>query len=319
MKRRLHITGMRRYWSCPERHRIADVERVRPVERDRKLKLGSLVHEGRDQIWQGKHPELQHDDPFLLEAAMAILDCYLARWGFPEGETASEVKFSIPLRNPQTGAASPYWEFVGAIDDLFVGDIGSLVPGFTGHGTSVGEFKTTTDDIEPGSPYVERLRIDSQISSQWLGARSLGYEPQWCVYDIVRKPQLQPLKKTENVRMTIERRNKAGDITAPSRPCKGQRLVDETPAEFGDRIRTAIVKNPDKYLRRVVVVRLEADHERAAWDFWNTAAQIRISRRTGRWHRNTGNCKQWGRLCEYFPVCTGAASLDSTMYRRLPT
>ena len=319
MKRRLSITGIRRYWGCPERYRIADVERVRPVQRDRKLRLGSLVHQGRDQIWQGQHPEIEHDDPFLLEAARAILDCYLARWGFPSGQVRTEVSFAVPLRSPLTGAASPYWEFVGTIDDLFTGDIGSIVPGFTGHGVSVGEFKTTTDDIGPGSPYIERLRLDSQVSAYWAGARSLGFEPGWCIYDIVRKPQLQPLKKTENIRMTKERRNKAGVVTHPSRPCANQRLVDETPIEFGDRIRATIAKNPDKYLRRVVVVRLERDHEAAAWDLWNTAAQIRISRRTGRWHRNTVNCKQWGRMCEYFPVCTGAADLNSTMYRRLET
>ena len=54
------------------------------------------------------------------------------------------------------------------------------------------EFKTTRDEISPGSDYWKRLNIDRQVSVYMLGARALGYDATAVLYDAARVPGLRP-------------------------------------------------------------------------------------------------------------------------------
>ena len=40
----------------------------------------------------------------------------------------------------------------------------------------------------PGSDYWKKLPIDGQVSGYYVGASTLGYEVDVCLYDVIRKP-----------------------------------------------------------------------------------------------------------------------------------
>jgi hypothetical protein len=224
-------------------------------------------------------------DPFDLARAEAMLRGYDARWGAEQYEVlAVEAEFRAPLVNPETGAASRTWQRGGKIDAI-VRDCSNRI--------LVVEHKTASEDIAPGSSYWRRLRMDGQVSGYFLGADALGLKAEACLYDVLGKVALRPYQ--------------------PSK----KRAEAETPEEFRARCIEAICAEPDAYFRRGEVVRLAAEAEEALFDDWQTAVQLREAERLGRFPRNPDACMKWGRACDFFPVCTGEASIaDPSLYRR---
>jgi len=123
-----------------------------------------------------------------------LLRAYDERWrDAPYRTVAVEVQFTGPLINPATGRQSPTWRLQGKLDVVVV-DLtdGRLL--FVEH-------KSTSKSIEPGSPYWQRLRMDSQVSTYYDGAAWAGYDVQGCLYDVLAKPRLRPQQATpEDVR-----------------------------------------------------------------------------------------------------------------------
>lgn len=231
-------------------------------------------------------------------------------------------------------------------------------------GIYVVEHKSTSAEIGPGSPYWKRLNIDAQVDEYNDGTETLvGKKPNGILYDVIRKPQQRPLKATppeerkytqESSRVCKECKRKKdatpgphveivgeGDdahevscvdgriITDPGgRLYKTQREFDETPEEYGLRIRAEIGEAPDKYFQRGLIVRFEEESFEAASDTWLIANAIRQRQlqeqayvKSGRpreraWPRNPDACDSYGSFCAYFPVCSGEASIDDpTRYR----
>ena len=55
-------------------------------------------------------------------------------------------------------------------------------------------------------------------------------------------------------------------------------------------------------------------------DTWDLAQLLRHAERSGRHPRNPDACERYGRMCEFFDACTGAASLDDpARYRVIDT
>lgn len=95
-----------------------------------------------------------------------------------------------------------------------------------------------------------------------------------------------------------------------------QRAVDETPEEFGDRVRAALAEAPERFYARGAVVRFDAELVEARRDVWQTVLQIRESQRSGHHPRNPDACAYlYGRVCPFLPVCAGEAQLDDPRYR----
>jgi hypothetical protein len=151
------------------------------------------------------------------------------------------------------------------------------------------EHKTSSEDVGPGSVYWRKLTLDAQISIYYAGARSLGHEPDGVLYDVLRKPALRPLE------------------------ANSKRKEPESPAAYRDRCVTDIAERPDHYYQRGVVVRLEDEEVDAAYDAWQTAEQVRASRNANRWPRNPDACTQYSRMCDYWEVCSGGASIDDPL------
>jgi len=138
------------------------------------------------------------------------------------------------------------------------------------------------------------------------------------VYDVLGKPTSRPRMATPEDKRKYTKAVAAAPATAkkPERPAKpsqlyaNQREHDETPEQYGERLRVAIAEDPERYYQRGTIVRLEADEQAAAWDLWLLGKAIRDSELNDWWPRNPGSCYQYGRWCSYFPVCTSEASLD---------
>jgi hypothetical protein len=179
--------------------------------------------------------------------------------------------------------------------------------------TLIMEHKTTSEDCGLGSLYWQVLCMDAQISTYHIGARALGHDPDGVLYDVLRKPQLRPALATPEG----ERKYTRATAKEPSRLYAGQRIVDETPAEYLDRCSAAIAADPDRYYQRGIVVRLASEERDAAADLWQTADAIRVSQNTGRWPRNVDSCRNYGRLCDYFPICSGVVAEDDPRYEQV--
>jgi hypothetical protein len=228
-----------------------------------------------------------------LIKAECMLELYHARWADePLRPLAVEVEYRAPLVNPATGAASRTFQRAGKIDVIVQDDAGKVW---------TVEHKTSSEDISPGSDYFARLAIDGQISHYHYGARSLGFEPAGCIYDVLGKPRHQPLAATPHDKRQYK---KDGTLYA------SQRAEDEDPEAFRARLREALIADPDAYVRRAQVVRLEADMADAAFDDWQTARAIREAELAGRFPRNPDACTRYGSRCSFWGVCTRTMALD---------
>jgi len=209
---------------------------------------------------------------------------------------------------------------------------------------AVCEHKSASGDIGEGSPYWRKLVLDSQVSNYHAAAMALGVEPVGVLYDVIRKVALEPYLATPvEERKYTEPKSKACPVckkkSAPPAPhtvdgltCEDGRITtdpggrlyakmrehDETLDEYRLRVRQEIGTNIDKYFRRGLIVRNEAERREAAYDVWMVGQQIRESQLANAWPRNTDACTQYNSTCDYWPVCAGEASIeDPTRYEHV--
>lgn len=242
-------------------------------------------------------------DLYELARAQVMLAGYHARWSSEMEHyqvLGVEQEFRAPVRNPDTGATSRTWVLAGKLDALVHDRRDGLA--------RLVEHKTTSSDAGPGSDYLKRLRMDGQVTIYYEGAASLGHLVAGCIYDVLVKPGLRPLKATppESRKYT-----KTGALYA------NQREADETPDEYRSRVTEALLADPNGFFLRANVDRLEDEMRDGLADVWQTGRVMRESELAGRHPRNPDACTRWGRTCEFFPVCSGEGSLDDArLYAR---
>lgn len=298
------------YRRCAREFKFRYVMLRRPCRAAEALRFGSFFHVGLNAWWQPATDPVvrlnraveamrvraesrpEDADPFELVKAEELMLGYTARWGDVALETIEvEKQFSVPLVNPASGAASRTYRIEGAIDVLARDGAKNIQI----------EHKTTSDDISWGTDYWRFVSaVDPQISTYQAALKELGLEAT-TLYDVVRKVALRPKQATP---VESRRYTKKGFLDAR------QRETDETPDEFRERVRADIAEAPEKYFTRGPIVRLENDEREHAGDVWQTAAMIRMSENSGSFPRNPGSCRRFHRLCEYFEVCSGNASID---------
>jgi hypothetical protein len=86
---------------------------------------------------------------------------------------------------------------------------------------------------------------------------------------------------------------------------------DETPEEFFARLLEDIKQRPDFYYARGDIVRLERDEREHSHDLWHHARVMREMQLAKRAPRHLGQCKRFGRMCNYLPVCEGTVSIET--------
>ena len=233
---------------------------------------------------------------------LALFDGYKKRWEESDKATyetiGTEMRFDAPLMNPETGGVSKTFHLSGKIDAL-------AKEKATGKVVIV-EHKTTGQDIGPGSDYWRKLPIDGQVSGYYCGAEALGHQASTCLYDVIRKPTIKPLKATPEDKRKY---NKDGSLS------KACRENDETPDEWYGRLSADIASRPDYYYARIEISRSDNDLLEYLFDMWAVSREIADAQRMNRWSRNPQACSVFG-TCEYFGVCTGEQDIDDvTLFR----
>ena len=301
---------------CPRKEQLQYQLGYRPTEVAEELDFGTLIHAALEAWWchalPGIDPELRlvaaaaaldagTTDPYVKARALVMVQGYHARWvGEALEAVAVEAPFRCALINPDTGAESRVWELAGKLD---------VVARDAGGELWLVEHKTSSEDLSPGGTYHRRLRMDSQVSIYFDGAASLGHVVRGCVYDVLSKPTQRPLKATPPEKRKL---TKEGKLYA------GQREADETPDEYQARLAEAVLADPSAFYARIEVPRLEAELLEAQRDLWQLAQRLREDVRLKRAPRNPDACTAYGRVCPFFDVCTGMASLaDPARFTRL--
>ncbi len=304
---------------CAREFQIAYQLGIRPRETTDALRFGDLFHKAIEQWWLAMADKLaaalatipRDADPVEAVRLRALLCGYDARWSEQPFETvAVERQFVVPLVNPATGAPSKTWELGGKIDAI-ARHVGTGELWVIEHKTA-----SASLDLENGSLYWERLKIESQLGLYQAAARSIGFDVSGCIYDVIVKPAIRPLSATP---LEARKYTKPTKKEPGSRLYAGQRDTDETVEEFSDRLFALIAEAPDRFFRRSSpIVRLASDVEDEAFDRWQIGRSIRDAQLANRWPRNTDACERYRRLCSYFSICSRAGSLDDeTRFRKV--
>lgn len=298
--RLLSASRLRAARTCARLHQYQYELGYRPVEEARALRFGTLVHRGLEAWWlavQADQPQeawldaaldalAGEADPYDAARAQVLLTGYHVRWkDEPYEVLAVEAKFEAPLINPESGAPSRTWRLAGKVDAVVRDKRDGLV--------RLVEHKTSSDDLTPGSPYFARLRLDSQVSVYFAGAKALGFDVAGCLYDVLGKPRHRPLE------------------------ANSRRAEPESPEAFRERLGAAVAEEPSKYFQRAEVVRLEGELREFDFDTWQQAKLLREIELAGVAPRNGDACVRFNRVCPYLEVCSGSASLeDERLFRR---
>lgn len=305
--------------ACARLHQFMYLDGYRPAEDKAELAFGSLLHRGLEAWWKAvmaKLPEVDWEavaldalhavedvDPFDLVKAEVLLQGYHERWRLDAAlyeVLGVEQRFEFPLINPETGGRSPSWKVGGKLD-VRLRRKSDGTTGFMEH-------KSSGEDVSLGSAYWQVLKLDSQVSTYFDGASSLGDDAQWCVYDVLGKPGQRPLKATPDA---------SRKYTAKGLLYANQRDVDETPEEYRARIIEAMMERPERFYTRGEVVRLDGELHESRTEIWQQAAAMRESINAGRFVRNSDNCRRGNSLCPFFGVCGGQSSLeDGNLFHR---
>jgi hypothetical protein len=340
-KRLLTVAKLRAFRACPRLFKLRYIDRMEPIKKSEALTFGNLFHAGLNAWW---NPALAPADRLdaalkalreywqtnfrILDAwagvtAEELIKAYDARWRFDDNvkPVDVEVAYDVPLVDETTGRESE-WRRSGRMD--------LVVSVLVLDKYAVGEHKTSTEDLSPGSPYWTKLRVDTQVSEYMRGgAAHFGRPMEHVLYDVTLKPDISPLRATpldkreytkgkpckkHATSLACANCDGSGWKEAP-RLVKRQRDRDEHPEEWRVRLQAWMAKQPFLFARNVIP-RLEHELVEADRDAMQTAAMIDSCHDTGIWPKTDTSCMAYGRPCDFRDVCLGVASLDDrTRYR----
>lgn len=314
---------------CRRKHFYAYELGMRPITDARALRMGSAFHAGVEGLGDtGDIPAAcdavrQHYAELPIgfdvywweierETVLSIVCAYQWRWANARLEViATEHAFRVPLRNPATGASTPNFDLAGKIDGIVRLEDGRL---------AVKETKTCSEDLEAGSDYWRRLRMDHQISLYTIAARESGYDVSTVLYDVVRKPTIQPnpvpLTDADGVKIVHDAngnrvKNKDGKTWRQTASTSDGYVLQTRPctvAEWGERLRADIAERPEHYYARQEIARLDQDLDEYRSELWDLQHQVRQAQLEGLHYRtvNRGTCQ----FCPYFGICSTGQAIN---------
>lgn len=304
--------------SCPRKFELQYRVGLVPSHSSDALRIGTCFHAGLDLIKNNTDladavqairqmyadatlPPWMTADDFLVEeeTVVALISGWADKWS---GDTiieyvAVELKFDLPLINPDSGRPSRLFRNQGKIDG-----IGKLPDGRL----AIVEHKTAGVPIEPTADYWRKLTMDAQVSRYILAARALGYDVATIAYDVTKKPSIKPkaVAKADRAYATSEGHYFGLKLT-------GECPAQETPTMYGARLRDDMQQRPDFYFARMEVARTDKDLQRFAKEQWMLAQQVALADRSNSYPRNTDACLSPYK-CSYFDVCTSGIEPTET-------
>lgn len=300
MSNLLTVSRLRAYRKCARLESLQYVQGWRPAQTSEALAFGTLWHAGMEAWW--KAPEGRLDaalaavegkarDSYEQARVEELIRGYSKHWALEHLEVIGvEEQFEVPLINPETMQPSRTWRLAGKVDARVR----------TADGVAIVEHKTTSEDISPAADYWSKLQMDHQLSIYFMGAETLGDSPTTCIYDVVLKPGLKPLKATAE---DARKYKKDGTLYA------NQRAEDETPEEYRARLREAIEAEPERYFQRREIPRTESQIAEFLADAWSQGRSMRDDHLAGRAPRSPESCFAYGG-CPFWRLCSTGARPD---------
>ncbi len=290
-----------------------------PLEKDRHLSYGSLIHECLE-VWHRTRDlaaaldvidrtcpnrAQQEEQRRVWHFATAMMRGYATRYATEEFEVvALEKDFEGEIINPETGAASRSFMLAGKVDGIVrVGDEHFLLEHKTAAGVDAG--------------YLERLWTDFQITVYaYYVEKALGIRIAGVLYNILVKARLQQgagetEEEFEARRAELIAKSKTGKSSA-------KRRLPETSDEFQARL-AAKYGEPAMFHRELLYIsRDQFDTLRA--ELWELTQAFLDARRRDVWYQNTSFCFQYGKPCPYFALCRsgGSPNVLENFYERRP-
>ena len=263
-------------------------------------------------------PEGCEIDELSVATLAALLRGYIDKYT-PDivGKSYPETEFSNALEGSRT------FTVAGKMDSLAQLTDGRLV---------IFEHKTTSESIDAESNYWLRLRFNTQLYQYILAARNMGWDVSVVVYDVVRKPAIEPRR----VLVVDESGNKIVLDAQGQRVFKKDGLPREsadkekgfvlqsrieTPREFADRLLADVKERPDFYFARREVPILEDELNEFIAQRLTLSRMIlscrqmekRVNKREQAWPRNVTSMQCKG--CFFSSFCLQNISVDTN---RLP-
>lgn len=294
------------------------LDQLVPLQRDRNLHFGSLIHECL-QIWHERRdlaevlalidrlcPNRLQDDNQRRDwhLATAMMKAYAARYAIEEFDIiALEKNFEGPIINPATGAASRSFVLAGKVDGV-VGIGGEYF---------ILEHKTAA---QVDGDYLEKLWTDFQITiyAHYI-EQTLGIPITGILYNVLVKAKLQQGKgETEEEyqarRAELLAKSKTGKTTA-------KRKLPESDDEYQQRL-AGKYADPAMFHREMLYLsRDRFDVLRS--ELWELTQAFLDARRRGVFYQNTAFCFNFQRPCAYFALCrsNGNPNVIENFYQRV--
>lgn len=295
------------------------LQQLVPLQRDRNLHFGSLIHECL-QIWHARRDLAEvldlidrrcidrtqdEDQRRDWHLATAMMNGYTSRYPAEEFEViALEKAFEGPIVNPATCAASRSFVLAGKVDGIV--RIG-------------GEYfileNKTAGQLD--ADYLERLWTDFQITiyAHYI-EQTMGIPITGILYNVLVKAKLQQSKgETEEEfqarRAELLAKSKTGKTTA-------KRKLPESDEEFQQRL-TEKYADPEMFHREMLYLSRDR-FEILRSELWELTQAFLDARRRGVFYQNTAFCFNYQRPCPYFALCrsNGNPNVIENFYQRVP-
>lgn len=308
---------------CPRKHFWSFEIGLKPESDANALRFGKAWHMAMEARWKGASfeealstaiPEGVQMDEVQVATLSGLLAGYFAKYKDAEivKELHPEVEFSYSLSGSRT------FEIGGKIDGL-----GVLVDGRQ----ALVESKSTGESVAAESDYWLRLRFNSQVFQYVLAARENGWNITVVIYDVVRKPAIEPrnvpILDENGCKIVLDAEGKRvlknnGSPRESGDTEKGYKLQTriETPEEFGQRLAEDTLARPDFYFARREVPILEQDLAEfqtqrltlSRMILWCRQAEKKLTKREQAWPRNISqfNCNG----CAYNSFCLQNLTVD---------
>ena len=281
------------YLTCPRKYEWAYKNKIRPEHRSEALRVGSGFHKAIEMLTDGLAWEQVVNDTIRdcvdeheAHMVLAMATAHAHRWQHEQLEQISvEEKWSKTL---------------GGVDCRGMIDGTVRLPDGR---SAVHEYKTTSQDIEPGAVYWRRLKMNVQVAMYQMAS-----EADTVIYDVIKKPTIRPkqvplldadgnkIVLDDETGERVENKNGTWKQSATKGCSLSTRL--ETPEEFGMRCYEQLTGDPDKFFARIECPRVEGDLLAAIEDLRHVERLVSLDI----YPRNTNACATYGK-CEYFELC----------------
>lgn len=259
MKLTLTASSMACALRCPRRYFYDNILGLKLITPSEALRIGTAVHNGGEARAKGADFAGQYAaavagtqlDEWMAARVFGILGAYDRTYGEIEDRDYAAMNPEVEFTDAINGSRT--FEQRGKIDGLAVLKDGRRVNW---------ERKTTSDDLADTSDYWQRLKLNHQLLAYAGWVYNTTGELPVCVYDVIRKPALQPKANipdldADGLPIVLDAQGnrcikRDGTPKKTADAAKGEKVSGhpETPDEYGQRILESMTAEADRYFAR---------------------------------------------------------------------